>query len=269
MEVELEFETFKKDVLKRLKEELQDIEDFPFDFNSNVLHDVIHEEVDSFVAGMTRNECLTWIDFCDNEEYIDKGVIDNSSIDRQIMTTTFECIRQKLFDTEELFFDLQQYEMTEQQRNKFISRINQIIGKHKHTQGKHSKTQIWIKTGFEIEPELFKEPYFAKEQIVDLSNGIKILTNNKSINRNAIVFQKDGNKQYRVYLMEKDRDIDIRDFFKYKSVGKPDFILNPAFYIKGNNEPIGNKYPYKIEFEDKREFVYYINQMVTELNKRE
>ena len=109
------------------------------------------------------------------------------------------------------------------------------------------------------------------ESIENISSKISesIESNNNEINRNAVVFEKHGEKRYRVYLMDKDKDIDIRDFFKYRSVSSPDYILHPDFYIKGRNEPVGNKYPYKTEFEDKKEFIFYVNQMVTELNKRE
>jgi len=273
--IEREFEIFKKDVLLRLREELEDIEEFPYDFNSDVLHDVIHEEVDGFVTVFTRNECLAWIDFCNNEEYVDKGVIDYSSIDQQLLTTAFECIRMKLFD-DDIFQELQEYEMTEKQRDDFIKKINALADKHKYDikkpksyYRKHNETQIWIKTSFEIRPEMFKEPYFVKEQVIDLHNGVKILTSNKSINRNAIVFEKRGDKQYRVYLMEKDKDIDIRDFFKYRSIAEGDFVLHPSFYVKGRNEPIKQGlYPYKTEFKDKKEFIFYVNKMMVELNKR-
>ena len=264
-----EFETLKKDILVRVKEKLLKIDSFPYDFNSNVLHDVIHDEIDSFVTGISRVKALQLIDFCDNEEYIDAGAIDDSNLDRIIMTTCYECLYLKLFD-DDFFMELQEYELTEKQRDSFVKEIDKRIGRYKHSKGKHSKTQIWIKTGFEIRPEMFKKPYFAEKQVIDLHDGsVKILTNNIEVNRNAVVFEKHGEKKYRVYLMDKDKDIDIRDFFKYRSVSSPDYILNPNFYIKGRNEPVGNKYPYKTEFKDKKEFIFYVNRMVTELNKRE
>ena len=265
-----EFETLKKDILVRVKEKLLKIDSFPYDFNSNVLHDVIHDEIDSFVTGISRVKALQLIDFCDNEEYIDAGAIDDSNLDRMIITTCYECLYLKLFD-DDFFMELQEYELTEKQRDSFVKEIDKRMGRrYRHSKGRHSKTQIWIKTGFEIRPEMFKEPYFAEKQVIDLHDGsVKILTNNREVNRNAVVFEKHGEKKYRVYLMDKDKDIDIRDFFKYRSVSSPDYILNPNFYIKGRNEPVGNKYPYKTEFKDKKEFIFYVNQMVTELNKRE
>ena len=162
-----EFETLKKDILVRVKEKLLKIDSFPYDFNSNVLHNVIHDEIDSFVTGISRVKALQLIDFCDNEEYIDAGVIDNSSIDRMIVTTCYECLYLKLFD-DDLFMELQEYELTKKQRDSFVKEIDKRIGKHKHSEGRHSKTQIWIKTGFGIRPEMFKKPYFAEEQVLSL-----------------------------------------------------------------------------------------------------
>lgn len=271
-DIEKEFEDFKKDVLLRLKEELENVDSFPHDFNSYNLHDTIHEEVDSFVTGFTRKDSIAWIDFCDNEDYIDKGVVDESNIERMLITTAFECIRQKLFDTEELFFDLQEYELTESKRDKFIERINEITGKHKTTAKNHNESQIWITTNFDIEPEDFKEPFFAKAQIVDLHNGIKIMTHNakdmKEINRNAIVLENTHKQPFRVYLMDKDKNIDIRDFFKFRSIKEGDYNLHPSFYVKGRNEPIKDGlYPFKTDFKEKKDLIFFLNRMMVELNQ--
>ncbi len=268
--IEKEFEEFKKDVLKRLKEELKEIDAFPYDFNSNCLHDVIHEEVDSFVTGFSRSDSIKWIDFCGNEEFIDKGVIDNSNIDRTVITTAFECIRQKLFDDEKLFFDLQEYELTKEKRNSFIKKIDEVIGIHKTSKRKNNDIQIWIKTNFDIGPEDFKEPRFSKNQIIDLHNGIKILTNNTTINRNAIVIENPKKMPFRIYIMDKDKDVDIRDYFKFRSIKEGNYNLFPDFYVKGKNDPIRpGLYPYKTDFKDKDDFIFFINRMVYELNQKE
>jgi hypothetical protein len=269
-----EFEEFKKDILLSIKEELEQINEYPYDFNSNVLHDVIHTEVDSYVTGFSRTECIKWIDFCNNEEYIDKGVIDNSDIERMLLTTAFECIRQKLFDDSELMMDMQEYEMTKKQRDEFIKRINEETKTHKTTAKKHNEIQIWIKTSFDIKPEDFKEPYFTKEQIVDTHNGIKIMTYNakktEDVNRNAIVLENTHKQPFRIYLMQKDKDIDIRDYFKFRTIKEGEYNLHPSFYVKGDNEPIKKGlYPYKTDFKDKKTFIYFLNQMMIELNKIE
>jgi len=129
--------------------------------------------------------------------------------------------------------DMQEYEMTEKQRDEFIKRINETIGTHKTTEKKHNEIQIWIKTSFDIKPEDFKEPYFTKEQLVDLHDGIKIMTHNakktEDVNRNAIVLENTHKQPFRIYLMDKDKDIDIRDFFKYRSIKEGEYNLHPRF----------------------------------------
>ena len=269
VDIEIEFENFKKDVLIRIREELEYVDSFPHDFNSNNLHDTIHEEVDSYVTGFNRTESIKWIDFCDNEQFIDKGIIDNSNTERMLITTAFECIRQKLFDDSELLMDLQEYDMTKKQRDKFIERINEIVEDHKPTEKKHNENQIWVNTNFQPKPEDFlNDKFFVESQIVDLHNGIKILTNNKKINRNAIVMENTDRKPFRMYLMDKDKEIDIRDFFKYRSIKEGDYNLHPRFYVKGNNEPIKKgMYPFKTDFKDKKDFIFYIKRMTAELNK--
>jgi len=219
--VEKEFEELVENILIRAKEKLEELneEDFPYDFNSNTIHGIVHEEVDNLVCGFDRQDCLAWIDFCENEEYVDKGVIDTSNIDRILITTAFECIRMKLFE-DDLIYDLQEYELTAEKRDEFINRINERIGDKEYKVGEDNEIQIFIETEFDITVDDFKEPYFAKEQMVELGGGdIKILNeafDMERINRNAIVLEKKRQGLYRIYLMDKDDDIDIRRFFDKK-----------------------------------------------------
>lgn len=261
--IDEQFEDLKKDILVRLREALNELSeyDFPFDFNSNCIHEIIHEEVDAFVTGFTREDCISWIDFCDNEKYVDKGVIDTSSIDRTLITTAFECIRMKLFD-DDLFFELQEYAMTEEKKNAFIRRINDRIGDATYSGGEDNETQIFVELDFDLHRDDFPTPYFAENQVIELAGkSLKIFTNNYEINRNAIVIEHVTGNTYRIYLMEKDDDIDIRDFFKYTpSIKETNYKLIPQLYVDGQLRK-------HFKEEDKKEFIYYINQMANRLTE--
>ena len=261
--IDEQFEDLKKDILVRLREALNELSeyDFPFDFNSNCIHEIIHEEVDAFVTGFTREDCISWIDFCDNEKYVDKRVIDTSSIDRTLITTAFECIRMKLFD-DDLFFELQEYAMTEEKKNAFIRRINDRIGDATYSGGEDNETQIFVELDFDLHRDDFPTPYFAENQVIELGGGmIKIFTNNYEINRNAIVIEPTVAvaNTYRIYLMEKDMDIDIRNFFKYTpSIKEMGYRLSPQLYVDGVLKK-------QFSEEEKSIFIYMINQMANTL----
>jgi len=261
--IDEQFEDLKKDILVRLREALNELSeyDFPFDFHSNCIHEIIHEEVDAFVTGFTREDCISWIDFCDNEKYVDKGVIDTSSIDRTLITTAFECIRMKLFD-DDLFFELQECAMTEEKRNAVIRRINDRIGDATYSGEEDNETQIFVELDFDLHRDDFPTPYFAENQVIELAGkSLKIFTNNYEINRNAIVIEHVTGNTYRIYLMEKDDDIDIRDFFKYTpSIKEMNYKLIPQLYVDGQLRK-------HFKEEDKKEFIYYINQMANRLTE--
>ena len=250
--LEKEFEGLVKNVLVRAKEELEKLneEDFPYDFNSNAIHEIVDEEVDDFVCGFSRQDCLAWIDFCGNEEHVDRGIIDTSSIDRILITTAYECIRMKLFE-DDLINDLQEYELTAEKRDEFIRRINERIGDEEYKVGEDNETQIFIETEFDIEANDFKEPYFAGEQIVELGGGdIKILNeafDMEKINRNAIVLEKKRQGLYRIYLMDKDKNVDIRKFFDKKHFDSKDELLDVL--IRMSNELFMNNAKKHVEKE--------------------
>jgi len=215
-ETKEEFKGLVKDILIRLKEKLEDIDDFPYDFNSNVLHDTIHEEVDTFVSGFTRKDSIKYIDFCDNEEYIDKGVVDNSNLDRTLITTAFECIRQKLFDEENLFYDLQEYELTKKQKDTFIKKIDEITEGYKHIVKPDNERQLTDFKPFTIDKSMCNDG-----KIMDLCNGIKVFSIQSdrskldTVNDNALVYEgKEINDKTievkRVYVMG-DSKIDLRE----------------------------------------------------------
>ena len=269
---EKEFKGLQKTILLELKIKLEEIIEFPYDFNSNALHDTIHSEVDGFVTGFSREDSIKWIDFCDNEEFIDKGIVDNSTLDRTLITTAFECIRQKLFDDNSLFYDLQEYELTKANKNKFIERIDEYTKTVPFRKIRNdSKSQMWLDLNFELTVDDFKIQQFTEEQIVDLHDGIKILTNSSpsrtEINKNAIVIETDK-KPARMYLMQMDKNLDVRDFFKYKDIKSADYSLDPNCYIEGGNDQPPHRQHiknYKHKFDDKDDFMKYIINMSNKL----
>lgn len=256
--VEQQFENLKKDILVVLRDKLVEVDGFPFDFNTNVLHDTITDEVDSLSSGITRMESLEWIDFCGNEKFIDKGIVDGSSIDRTLVTTAFECIRQKLFDDEQLIMDMQVYDLTKRKRDRFVSLIDERIGKYEHSEGKDNSRQIWVTVDFDLTIKDFKPPVFVEAQIIDLHDSVKILTSNTNINQNAIVLEHiTVGKPFRVYLMEKDNDVDILEFFKYTpSIKENDYSLDVKDYVDGK---------VRKQFSDKKRFIWVLNQMANKL----
>jgi len=257
--LEKEFEELKMTVLKSLKSELEDVTEFPYDFNSNALHDTIHNEVDSWAACLDRGDAIAWIDFCGNESTIDEGVIDRSSLERTLITMAYECVRDHLFNKCQLLYDMQEYDLTKKKRNAFIKQIDEIIGNFKPTRV-DSDGQIWMKLKFELEFEDFKEPYFNPHQMIDLHGGIKILASNTTkVNRNAIVIEKpNAEGEVRIYLMDKDKDVDIQEFFKKEmSIAENNYSLLASDYVNGG----------KVQkvFDDKKIFIWFINQMAGKL----
>lgn len=225
-DMEKEFEGLVRNILIRAKEKLEELDesDFPFDFNSYAIHDIVHEEIDSFVSSMDRQECLAWIDWCNNEQHVDWGVIDTTNIDRILLTMAYECIRMKVFD-DDLINDLQEYELTAEKRDEFLSRINKRLRDAKYMAGCDNETQIFIETEFDIKADDFKDVI----DVIELGDGnIKILNSldAEKINRNAIVFEKKQQGLYRVYLMDRDKDIDIRKYFDKKHFSDKTELLN-------------------------------------------
>ena len=124
-----------------------------------------------------------------------------------------------------------------------------------------NEVQVHIIVGEELNISDFQEPYFAKEQIIDLCNGIKILADNHETNKNAIVMEKIGKTKegyrYRVYIMNKSKGLDMRKLLvKYgfpKTIGSHNnWNLDPKEYI---DAPSTN-------FPDKKALIYTINKLV-------
>jgi hypothetical protein len=85
-------------VLELVLEKLEGIEE---DDSERIdIHDLVHEEVDNAIASNSRKENEEIIDDTGNEEYVDKGLIDNSSLDRMIETTAYGCLEQELWNND-------------------------------------------------------------------------------------------------------------------------------------------------------------------------
>jgi len=228
-------------------------------------HDIVSENVDANCP-QDRMEALDLIDYTGNEEYADPGIIDHSSIDRVLVTTAYECLHQEIFNDD--FFQYLQDELNNEEvdRDKASEILNKI-SEYKRDKG-YSKVeyvdnanQIWIKNVGVLSKDDFLPPAFSDNQVIDLSGStIKIFTSNKTINQNAIVLENTDRDEFRVYLMDKDKGLDIRDLFKWtpKSIQEGGGRLDPKLYIHGE---------LKKKFESKKEFIYLINQMANKLTE--
>lgn len=104
----------------------------------------------------------------------------------------------------------------------------------------------------------------------------------KNINQNSLVIEEKkrdiNNKVYlfRVYLMDKDKDIDIRNLFKLDCISEETgFNLSPSAYIKQTTKKYEEdkrnpfiKKNYLTSFNDKTRFIKQIVKIANELTKR-
>ena len=62
------------------------------------LNDIVSENVDNIIAGNDRESNMQIIDDTGNEQYVDNGIIDNSNLDRMIMTMAYGCLEQEIYN---------------------------------------------------------------------------------------------------------------------------------------------------------------------------
>lgn len=279
------------DILTNLKDGVDNIE--RQETKEIYFHEIVGQCIDSN-APSDRSEALTLIDHIGEEEHIDEGLINHSSIDTMIVSVAYECLSEELFNNDfiqELQDDLNNEEIDFNKAQEISEKINQYKIEHGYEEvsRKDSETQIWIENkGFMLDKSDFVEPYYTEGQVIDLcNNSFKILTNSnpkrETVSKNAVVLEGTHRKLFRVYIMGREENIDIRDFFKeeYGSIKEADYNLDPAVYIKPHvvgTEPLGTKLSAlsdkarkRIEekqhctFDDKKKFLWYINQMVRKL----
>ena len=85
-------------ILDVIKDELSVIEED--DSDRIDIHEIVSQEVDNAIANNSRKENEAVIDDTGNEEYVDSGLIDNSSLDRMIDTTAYGCLEQEIWNNE-------------------------------------------------------------------------------------------------------------------------------------------------------------------------
>lgn len=216
----------KAEILENLKDKLEEIskgEEQEIDF-----HDIVTNSVDSNTPQDTL-EAIKFAEYTGNEHYADEGILDKSSINRFAVTMAYECLNQEVFNDDfiqELEDKLNNENVGYKKAQEIIKEIESELSKYGEVEHKDTETQIYINKTFDLSKDDFKQPYFSKGQILDLSdNSIKIFTNNKEVNKNAIVLENVNKNPFRVYLMGKDKDLDVRNLFSKKEYNnKKEFI---------------------------------------------
>lgn len=269
----------KTDIIQTFTEKLKSIKEE--ESEEIYFQDIISEVIDRHCPA-DRKTCLEIIDYTDMEQHIDEGVIDTSNIDRTLITTAYECLRTFLFEDEFMMYLQEQLNNEELNNSAAVELINKLDKYSKENNfGKvgfeDSSVQTFLELSFNPVVEDFKSPYFAKSQVLNLCNNtIKVFTNNKEQNRNALVIelvQKDGtysingqnkvlysgNPLYRVYLMQKDKDLNMLELIKKHTrtpcIAENNYSLLASDYMKGKKKDVYNK----------KEFIYLINQIAAEL----
>ncbi len=280
----------KKELFEDLINKLKEVEE-P---NEIYFGDLLHSAVD-VMTPQDRKTCLSLIDEIGGEEHIDEGLIDNSSIDRTLITTAYCCLEQELYNCDfiqELQTDLNNETIQKSKAKIILSKIK----KHMIEEGfnstqeninqnkayEDSPNQIFIKTSFDILKDDFKKFVDKKvlnsaQIVINTDEAIKILTSNKEINQNAVMIEKRKKGFYRVYIMNKDKEVEIRNFFKLQCVSEETgFILSPSFYLEKTTKQyeedkrgFGNSSKqYMHDFKDKEMFLKVVVKMCQGLTAR-
>jgi len=263
-------------ILERIKDELKEITEKEVYF-----WDIAHEEIDSNTP-QDNQTALKFIEETNLLQYVDEGLIDNSSLNRQLVTSAYCCLEQALINND--FFQYLQEKLNNETINKKQAReIIKKIEEYQKEQGfkkveyEDTKTQVFLSVDFDFSTDDFKqfveEGYLKEEQLINLSDGVKILTSNKAINNNAMVLEKKRKGLIRFYLMDIDKDMDIRNLLKPDSISKETgFILSPRFYLEQTTEEYEQdkkfkRFNYLKKFSDKENFLKFmvrISQKLTE-----
>jgi len=270
-------------VLEQIKDKLMDCNDDEVYF-----YDIIHNEIDAQTP-TNRKTCIDLIDLSDTSLF-DSGLIDNSSLDRTLITSAYCSIEQNLFNDDfiqELQNDLNNEKIGKKKAKELIKKIDEKLislgYKFKKLVYEDNSTQIFINTSFSVgslTKEDFKKYGLLDKQVLDLSDSIKILTSNKEINQNALIIEekrRDVEKHkylFRVYLMQKDKNLDIRNLFKLQTISEETgFNLSPLAYIEQTTEQyekdkLTGKKAYLSSFKDKTSFIKQIVKISNKLTER-
>lgn len=269
-------------ILEQIRNKLIDYDGLEIYF-----HDIVSQEIDT-ITPQDRKTCIDLIDLADTQ-YFDSGLIDNSNLDRTLITSAYCSIEQNIFNDDfiqhlqnKLNNEVLSAEDAEELLNEVEAELKEMGYKIHKPKYEDNATQIFINTNFSVN-SLTKEDFIKygllKEQLIDLSDSIKILTSNKSVNQNAIVIEERKRdiekKKYllRVYLMDKDKNIDIRNLFKLQSISEDTgFNLSPSAYIEQSTEQYEedkkiNLKNYLYSFKDKTQFIKQIVQISSKLTE--
>jgi len=279
MKAEQTIKNTKTAILNNLIDELRQIEKK----KEVYFHDIISQEIDNNTPQI-RKECLDLIDIAETKHF-DIELIDNRNFERQLITMAYCSLEQNLYNDDfiqELQTDLNNEDISKKKSQEIIKKIEE----HKEQEGLNNvvytdyENQVFIKIAFDFDFKDFKEyvdkGFLNEKQLIDLHSGIKILTSNKELNQNALVVEKVKNGLVRVYLMEKDKGLDIRNLFKLDVISEgTGFNLSPSAYIEQTTEQyeedkksFGNKENYLSEFRNKEQFLKRIVKISQKLTER-
>jgi hypothetical protein len=91
------------------------------------LPDFVFEAVDTEIAGLSRAEQMEIVDHFGGEENVDKGLIDNSSLDKAIATTAFGVLEQEVYSDSEMseLSDKLQYTVDYEEAQEMLKEIEE------------------------------------------------------------------------------------------------------------------------------------------------
>lgn len=277
----------KRGILEQIKDKLQNTNEPEIYFN-----DVVFEEIDTQTP-QDRKTQLSLIDKADTS-FFDSGLIDNSSLERTLITSAYCSIEQNIYNDDFIQFlqnNLNNEKIDNKKRKEIIKEIEKELNKmgvnkffsfRSKPLYEDNQAQVFIKTSFSIgsiTKEDFLKSGLIDKQVLELADSFKILTSNKSINQNALIIEEKKREidkkefLFRVYLMEKDKELDIRNLLKLKCIsGETGFNLSPSAYIEQSTEQYEQDKPFKKNylnvFKDKTQFIKQIVLMASELTKR-
>jgi len=146
-------------ILEVLKDKLKDCD------NEEVyLWDICHGEIYTNTPQDNR-DCLNLIEETDLLQYADEGLIDNSSLNRQLVTSAYCCLEQAIIDKDimqELQSDLNNETISKKKAKEIYKKIvnfqeeegfNKPFNRVKY---EDTRTQVFLKCGFKVVADDFK-----------------------------------------------------------------------------------------------------------------
>lgn len=221
----------KKQILEQAEEEIKEA------IKEDKLKELdITETIFSIVDENTpqeNKEALNLIEYIGGTETIDKGLIDNSNINRQLITTAYAVLEQEICN-DNLINSLQGLgEATKEEAENKLKQIQEELKEYKEVEEikEDNKNQIKDFEPFYISERVLNKMLNEedKKRILKTDAFIKVFSLrhenelNKGINYNALVFEgkkeKNKFKVKRIYVMEARENQDIREIKYYLTNG--------------------------------------------------